>query len=525
MKKYISSLILGVGLLFSSCENFLNRQPISDLAQETYWQSELDLQTWNAGMYDGLQATLKTNWFYWGEVRSGVFRPRGTAYNSNLLYNALSSSEASAKWDDLYSTIYRANAAIRHIPGSPVATTTSNGYLAQAYAMRALMYFYAIRVWGDVPKITEPMEDTANQERYYERTSVMDMKEFILGDLDYAIEAFGASTDMSKASKFYLNRGSAMAIKMDVLMWNKEYDKALVIANDLLTNYGYELEPTASYKTMFLEPTTSKETIFNLFWSYEQDGGGFGYAQEIASGSNTIRYHPTENIYRELVARKLEDARTTLVMDTFHIYNTVAEGRGIDEDDYAKAYAGDYGNTANFMIKCPKFVALNATGDDYEYEGNAQCNTQMPIYRLTDILTLKAEALVLGSQKDYQGAINIVNQVRRRAGWTEEAKLADYPTESDLINLIISERTIEFWGEGKRWFDLVRNDKVKEHLDAYLMDSGLDADANENGFVIGAEKPSPNHIGGYGRILWPLYQEVFRKNPSMIGHQNPPYEE
>ena len=53
----------------------------------------------------------------------------------------------------------------------------------------------------------------------------------------------------------------------------------------------------------------------------------------------------------------------------------------------------------------------------------------MPIYRLADILLLKAEALVLGTHKDYQGAINIVNQIRERAGWKNTAVLEDYPTE------------------------------------------------------------------------------------------------
>lgn len=53
----------------------------------------------------------------------------------------------------------------------------------------------------------------------------------------------------------------------------------------------------------------------------------------------------------------------------------------------------------------------------------------MPIYRLADILLLKAEALVLGTHKDYQGAINIVNQIRERAGWGKYCSFRGYPTE------------------------------------------------------------------------------------------------
>ena len=527
MKRLKYLLIAGVSLLLTSCENFLDRQPESSLSGETFWTSEQDLKTWNAGMYDGLQSTLRTNWFYWGELRSGVYAERGTAYDRNLLYNGLNSQSGSSSWSDLYKTIYRANAAIKHIPTSPIGSSVSAPYLGQAYAMRALMYFYAIRVWGGVPKITEPMEDVSSQERYYGRTSVEELKAFILEDIEKALEHIGASTDMSSASKYYLNRGAIMALRVDVLMWYKEYDKALVAANDLLTNYKYSLEPASTYSSMFLNPSSSKEMIFNLFWNYEEDSNGFGYAQELASGSNTIRYHPTKAYYKELVSRKREDNRVTMIMDTFAISYFITPDEMIDES-YEKAMNGDYGNAANFQIKCPKFTEYGATANDgrpgYSYVANGSCSTHMPIYRLADILLLKAEALVLGTHKDYQGAINIVNQIRERAGWENTAVLEDYPTEIDLIKLIIDERTIELWAEGKRWFDLVRNDMVKEYLDPYLQNEDLGDQRIPEGFVIGAEKEA-NQIGGYGRILWPLNQDVFRKNPSMRGQQNKPYEE
>lgn len=528
MKNLIYLLIVCAGFTLASCESFLDRQPKSSLSSATYWQNEQDLKTWNAGMYDGLQATLKNNWFYWGELRSGVFVERGTAYDRNLLYNGLTSTHGSSSWSNIYTTIYRANAAIQYIPDAPIGSTVSNPYLAQAHAMRALMYFYAIRIWGDVPKVTEPTEDVSAQERYYNRTSVMDLKDFILGDLDKSLEYFTLSSDLSSASKYYLNRGSALAIKVDVLMWYHEYDRALTVADDLLNNYGYALESSGSYVSMFLNPTTSKEMIFNLFWDYSQDGGGFGYAQEVASGSNTIRYHPARPMFQELVRRKSEDKRVTLVMDTLALSYLITPDE-IVEETHEKASTGNYGNSANFQVKCPKFAVWGATANSgrpgYSYDPNGECSIHMPIYRLADILLLKAEALVLGSRKDYSGALSIINTIRKRAGWQKVAVLSDYTTDKDFVKLIIDERTVEFWIEGKRWFDLVRNDMVKEYLDYYYTDVVGSEFKNPNGFEIGAQKPSADHIGGYGKILWPLNQDVFRKNPSMRGHQNKPYEE
>lgn len=527
MKRLFSILLASLGICLSSCENFLDRDPISDLSNATYWKTEKDLQTWNAGMYDGLQNTLKTNWFYWGELRGGLYRPRGTAWDTNLLYNGLTSTSGSSSWSALYSTIYRANAAIKHIPESPLGTVVSDPYLAQAYTMRALMYFYAVRVWGDVPMITEPFEDVTTQERYYGRTSIMDVKTLMLNDLEIALELFGPASDLSAASKYTLNRGAALALKTDILVWYKDYDEAVKTADELINDYGYKLTEGGAYTSQFLNPDSSPEMIFNLYWDYAEDGGGFGYAQELASGSNTIRYQPTEDHFNELISRKYDgDSRIALVMDTLWVSNRLAENLifSIDEDSYTFL---DGELDASFMIKCPKFTEYGATADGglpgYVYMKNGECNTRMPIYRLADVMLLKAEALALCSTPDLQGAINIVNDIRTRAGWTRQATLNEYPTQDAVLRLIIDERTYEFWAEGKHWFDLVRNNLVKEYLDDYMRNAGEDY-GTEEGFVIGVEPPV-NPIGGYGRILWPLNQDVFRKNPNMSGQQNKPYTE
>lgn len=530
MKKIIYWGLLSIGLLITSCENFLDRQPKSDLSVDTYWKTEKDLQTWNAGMYDGLQATLRTNWLDWGEVRGGGFAPRGTSWDTNLLYNGLTSSSGSSSWKDLYATIYRANAAIKHIPACPVGETVSASYLAQAYTMRALMYFYAIRVWGEVPMVTEPLEDINAQERYYGRNSLSEIKNLMLSDIEKAISLFGPATNMKDASKYSLNRGSALALKIDVLMWYKEYDEALAVADELINGYGYTLAEGDAYREQFLKPESSPEMIFNLYWDYTQDGGGFGYAMRLASGSNTIPYHPTKKIFNDLIARKYEgDSRIVMVLDTLTVAYKLAPYNvySITDETYDNFYASQYGGPSAFIVACPKFTPYSSSANrgygGYDYAKNGEDNTRMPLYRLTDILLLKAEALVKCTKPDLKAAVDIVNRIRNRAGWVRLAAFADYNTPDKVLNLIIDERTIELWAEGKHWFDLVRNNKVKEYLDSYMQEAG-DEYGEQDGFVVGVPVPS-NPIGGYGRILWPLNQDVFKKNPNMSGKQNQPYTE
>lgn len=528
LKFYIILAGVAIGTVMSSCESFLDRQPISDLSIDIYWKSEKDIKTWNAGMYYGMQTTLRENWFKWGEVRSGVFAPTGTSPDKSIMYNGLTSLHATTSWSDLYATIYRANAGIKHIPETNLGPTIINPYLGQAHTMRALMYFYAIRVWGDVPKVTEPYEDNATQTKFTGRTSVKEIMALILEDIDQAIEYFGSETNMAAADKYYLNRGSAMALKVDVLMWAHQYKDAMIAAKTLIDSYGYKVEINKdTYFNMFRRDTEQKvsaadtELIFSMYWSYIEYGNGFGGAGLFSSGSNTIPYHPRDEYYRKLIARKEEDVRTNIVMDTLRLSKTIRDKKGPDYALTLESYVEE-----KPTIHCSKFVRYDASANDgfggYSYPLNNQCEYHMPIYRLADIELLYAEALAMSD--DLTGAIKIINKYRERAGWMEAANIEAYPTQKDVIKLIIDERTIEFWGEGKLWFDLVRTRMVKEYLDPVLQ--GLSGnDAIPEGFEIGVSDPGAEHIGGWGRMLWPLNQDVFKKNPLMKGQQNPPYDE
>ncbi|MFR8554662.1 MAG: hypothetical protein ACLVEU_15335 [Bacteroides cellulosilyticus] len=128
MKRLKYLLIAGVSLLLTSCENFLDRQPESSLSGETFWTSEQDLKTWNAGMYDGLQSTLRTNWFYWGELRSWcicrTWHRLGYAPQLTIQIGLNSQSGSFQLECDLYKTIYRCECGYwLQVPTSPIGSS------------------------------------------------------------------------------------------------------------------------------------------------------------------------------------------------------------------------------------------------------------------------------------------------------------------------------------------------------------------------------------------------------------------
>ena len=495
--KNLLAIIIITGTMFTGCEDFLDKQPISQLSRDKFWQTPKDADIWIAGMYDGMQRTLGRNYFLWGEIRGDnqVQAGTGTA-QLKFLTNTLTSDMTECNWNNLYRTISSANFAIKYIPAIPdVSAPQIAVQLGQAYTMRALMYFYAIRVWGPVPLITEPYEGLQGQEKFNDRSEVSLVKAQILSDIEKALENFDTNTP----SIYKLNRGSALALLTDVHMWFKNYEGAIAASDQLIALKKYTLVSNqGDWKRIFVDPAISTETIFNMYWDYLQDDGGNGLASFYGSGSNTPNYKIKRALWDTLVTRQT-DARWWNLADTLELWHM----GGKIPVSY-EAY-----NLNNTMY-CPKFAPwdaskLNATYNylgGYIYPPNNESSAHIPIYRYADIMLLRAEALnKLGRRPEARA---IVNSIRSRLEYQVLANEANTPDEESLEEVILTERQLELWGEGKRWFDLIRTDNVKKIMDPILQERGI-----AEGF------------GDLRTILFPIHSSVFEANPLI--KQNEPY--
>lgn len=120
----------------------------------------------------------------------------------------------------------------------------------------------------------------------------------------------------------------------------------------------------------------------------------------------------------------------------------------------------------------------NGTGPG---QPNAGSTRPYNIAKFSELYLIAAEAAVKGATtKPDKSARELVNVLRDRAGkWTfnnAENKEMDVDYDSQLtaetpatidINFILDERSREFYGEGYRWFDLVRTQKWNEYADSY----------------------------------------------------------
>ncbi|MDR1810963.1 MAG: RagB/SusD family nutrient uptake outer membrane protein [Prevotella sp.] len=520
--KIIVAALLPLMFGFSSCsDSFFDNDPIGSFDEQSFWKNESQLRSWVAGVYSGVQQTLGENYILWGESRSDNFLPTiygGDAYQ----YNLLTPDASSCSWNNLYGVISRCNMGLANIDRVPGLTEANlNIYKGQLYAVRAWMYFYAIRVWGDVPLILQSW-DGSSATRYNSRTPVATVRaEAIEKDLEQALALLPAdvSTALTTGNCFYFNQASARALRMDVDMWFRDNYQRVIDDSDAiddLKKYSLVTNQT-DWRNIFLSPESSKETIFTLYWDLYTVNGTNPYGAQMGTEGKNPMFWVSNEVFN-IMLRDKNDVRFWGVLDTLTIYNA---SQGANKHPITEGAIHYFIGTATHGHQVMKFSAMTAGAYGFEIVSASKCEYKLPLYRYADVLLLRAEALnKRNNPGDAEEAISIVNKIRQRCGNRVVANIADYPVKdgygaNSRERLILDERQVEFYGEGKRWYDLRR---CGDDVFYTAMDNHMYIQQNVKGDpMIGFPKD--------GRELWPLHRSVFSSNPSLVGHQNPPYSE
>ena len=276
-----------------------------------------------------------------------------------------------------------------------------------------------------------------------------------------------------------LNKGGILSILTEVYMWQKDYTNALAATDQLIALHRYSLAPTANYKDIFITATT-KENIWSLSWDFLTDGGN-GIAGKIGASDQTSNYYIDSTVLLKWENNKV-DIRRGIAYDT-----TVADA-------------------LSRIISIWKFYPVDVTTGKPVTPSRAQNEAKLPLYRWADILLLRAEALNWTGDKP--GAFTLLNQVRARARDTALNE-ADYATQLDVEKVILDERQLELFAEGKRWFDLVRTGRALEVMDPLIRQRQSSLGVAQTGFA------DPR------LILWPISRDALTRDPLL--EQNPPY--
>lgn len=528
MKNFIYLFILLAGLFsMTSCDGFLSKDPISQLAPDRAWKTQNDASRWMSGVYDGLQNTMRRNFWSWGECRGDNFKPY---YDNSIeavmvLNNALSGSNLTtqkiADWSPLYITISRCNFGLKYFPGMQAkniegAADIYKDYIGQCYGLRAMMYFYGLRVWGRMPLVTTPIENS-DQNFYFARSSIDSCKALILSDLDNAIANLN-----SDDRKLTFSLGAAYALQAEVHLWFHEYDQALasIARLEALKLYSWVANKN-EWKSIFLTPESSSEAIFSLPFNYLEDANGNGYGELFASNGTSFLYSISDDMYKTLQSHNVKtvsyDARYALCLDTLTAPTAVSYLTYSGGIYYCKGYAWD-----NKL----KLLATTLIPGGFVIPPKTQSNAKTPMIRYADVELMKAE--ILARKGQYQGALDIVNAVRKRVGYKSALQPQFSNPSVDIYQCVMDERRVELMGEGSRWFDMIRGgsgyNAAENHPEYDYLNAAMD--------VVASQKPnrgmdglSPFRGSGAGRVLFPIVSDAFSDNPLLRGDQNPGYSE
>ena len=130
----------------------------------------------------------------------------------------------------MYQVINMANVVIAHAPGVREIDDTytegaMNAHLSEAYFMRALMYFYLVRNFKEVPLVTTPYEDDSTPFSIAKSSEEEILKQ-IKADVQTALDSGGAKefydNDNWNASKGRATKWALYALMSEVSLWTED---------------------------------------------------------------------------------------------------------------------------------------------------------------------------------------------------------------------------------------------------------------------------------------------------------------
>lgn len=484
-------MVFAVGLILTSCNDFLELDPLAQENSGNYMNNEENAIKVINGIYDILSQTEGRGpdgiWmshhydFHFASIATDDAVKGSKLSDSPELsdiesFNAkVGNSIADAFWIHGFWGVSRSNYAIKNLPEATIDEGLKSRLLGEAYFLRAYHYTYLLHHFGGVPLFTAPLNpsDFGNSPR----ASLHETFEFINTDLTNAIELLPeksgyAATDLGRATKgaakAFLAKSLIYQIGIDsesTHTWNEVYKLTSEIISSgeysLVANYAllFEHENKNTSESIFeiqategtaSDPPTSVGNAYSLYQSNRVSNpdanSGWGF------------HNPTQNLVN---AFDPTDPRLSCTVYGIGFNGQVLYGV---EMKFDRAEQGS--NYLNRKATLPSKPTLDKAADK-----------NILVMRYADILLIHAEAsYYIGQEGEARQYLNMVRERARNSSYckgyvdgskdtyvmpSSTPKLPNITSSGEtLLDAIINERRLELAMESNRMWDLIRTGKL-----------------------------------------------------------------
>jgi hypothetical protein len=449
-----------IALAIGGCSSYLAETPEDFLTPASFPSTENDLKIALGGIdnwYTGgsNQAYYIRGWPMISEVPNEqtilINATSGSKYEVDRYVNLADNEWLWRTWAQMYGAIGQANLLIKRIPEmSGVSQAVKDRYLGAAKFHRALNHFNAVRVWGDVPLITEPITDfsVAGDVR---RSPQAEVYAAIAADLEDAAKLLPVKwPDSATPDDGRPTRGAAQTMLADVyanmsgsIIKQNKWAQAAAAAKAVIDSKAYSLVPNFA-DLWLVNNKNGPEHVYsiqfqglirNLFTSQSRPSG-------IGAESGINYWCTTPEFMDTFAATDKRKGPTFLtqvtVGTTTFFYDTRGSVKGF----------GD--KTPLFPKPLPYYGKFYDNGGVSITLNSGRSDLNWPVYRYAETLLLYAEA-----ENEAAGPANAyaaINLVRARAGMPALAGLS----QAQFRDSVRQERSWELAFESKRLFDLKR---------------------------------------------------------------------
>lgn len=513
--KNIKSLLLAalVGLSSTSCNDFLELEPLNDIVLENFWTDKSDVESVLLGAYSALESSdCLLRMVIWGEMRSDNMTESNSSPEAiqQICRENLLITNDYCKYNKFYDVINRANTVLHF---APIVADKDPNYLwielkaneAEAVALRCLCYWYLIRAFHDVPYVTEPsIDDEGGYKKFYVPQSDFDtILTQIIADLesvkDDAMKKY--PSDLENTAR--ITQSAICAMLADMYLWRGQegdYDKCISVCQEITTQKKKEFEDLKIKKGKdntikeyngypLISNIPNNEILGNAYNEIFGTGNSFEslfelpYDDKVSNGLVSSYYQSSSNAENQSTGNvkaldkigsvRGEDNSVFVQMHDTRYHQSVVE-RGTSYGICKYAYSS---------------VSITGTSSGVDLSESTMRNSSSQpnwiIYRYSEVLLFEAEANIMKAKSinpsgadslamafEVSGYLNkafdLIDAVNKRAiGYIAEEGVSkpfnpktlsrdDYPSVSMMENLLFQERRRELMFEGKRWFDLVR---------------------------------------------------------------------